>query len=156
MADRQRQTSEIDRQVIRDVNTVGWHVIPVPPGERSPGWAFSIGLFHNHQHPEIILFGLPAETLMPRLSQLCTDVAAGESYRPGATSRDVLDGYICEFRPVHERWLVPFLGHAGWFYGGRDFPVVQFLVLYTATVVIIVNLIVDLSYAVIDPRVRYR
>ena len=38
----------------------------------------------------------------------------------------------------------------------RDFPVVQFLVLYTATVVIVVNLIVDLSYAIIDPRVRYR
>jgi peptide/nickel transport system permease protein len=38
----------------------------------------------------------------------------------------------------------------------RDFPVVQFLVLYTATVVILVNLIVDLSYAWIDPRIRYR
>ncbi len=39
---------------------------------------------------------------------------------------------------------------------GRDFPVVQFLVLYTATVVVLVNLIVDLSYAWIDPRVKYR
>jgi peptide/nickel transport system permease protein len=38
----------------------------------------------------------------------------------------------------------------------RDYPVVQFLVLYTATVVVIVNLIVDLSYAWIDPRVQYR
>jgi peptide/nickel transport system permease protein len=38
----------------------------------------------------------------------------------------------------------------------RDFPVVQFLVLYTATVVVIANLIVDLSYAWIDPRVQYR
>ncbi|MEX2158418.1 MAG: ABC transporter permease [Dehalococcoidia bacterium] len=38
----------------------------------------------------------------------------------------------------------------------RDFPVIQFLVLYTAVVVVIVNLIVDLSYAYIDPRVRYR
>ena len=38
----------------------------------------------------------------------------------------------------------------------RDFPVVQFLVIYTATVVVIANLIVDLSYAYIDPRVRYR
>ena len=37
----------------------------------------------------------------------------------------------------------------------RDFPVVQFLVLYTATVIILANLIVDLSYAFIDPRVRY-
>lgn len=38
----------------------------------------------------------------------------------------------------------------------RDFPVVQFLVLYTAAVIIVANLIVDLSYAYIDPRVRYR
>ncbi|MGE5595019.1 MAG: ABC transporter permease [Hyphomicrobiales bacterium] len=36
-----------------------------------------------------------------------------------------------------------------------DYPVVQFLVLYSAVVVIILNLLVDLSYAVIDPRVRY-
>ena len=38
----------------------------------------------------------------------------------------------------------------------RDFPVIQFLVLYTAVVVVLVNLIVDLSYAYIDPRVKYR
>lgn len=38
----------------------------------------------------------------------------------------------------------------------KDLPVLQFLVLYTATVVIIANLIVDLSYAFIDPRVKYR
>lgn len=38
----------------------------------------------------------------------------------------------------------------------RDFPVVQFLVLYTATVVVLANLVVDLSYAFIDPRVKYR
>lgn len=37
-----------------------------------------------------------------------------------------------------------------------DFPVVQFLVLYTALIVITINLLVDLSYALIDPRVRYR
>ena len=36
-----------------------------------------------------------------------------------------------------------------------DFPVVQFLVLYTALTVCIMNLLIDLSYAVIDPRVKY-
>jgi len=36
-----------------------------------------------------------------------------------------------------------------------DFPVVQFLVLYTAIVVCTMNLLIDLSYAVIDPRVKY-
>ena len=38
----------------------------------------------------------------------------------------------------------------------RDLPVVQFLAIYTAAVVVIVNLVVDLSYAWADPRVKYR
>lgn len=37
----------------------------------------------------------------------------------------------------------------------RDLPVIQFLAVYTAAVVVIVNLLVDLSYAVVDPRVKY-
>jgi peptide/nickel transport system permease protein len=38
----------------------------------------------------------------------------------------------------------------------RDLVVVQFLVVYTAGVVVLVNLLVDLSYAWVDPRVKYR
>lgn len=38
----------------------------------------------------------------------------------------------------------------------RDLPVIQFLAIYTATVVVLVNLVVDLSYAFADPRVTYR
>ncbi len=36
-----------------------------------------------------------------------------------------------------------------------DFPVVQFLVLYSAVVIMTMNLLIDLSYALIDPRVKY-
>lgn len=38
--------------------------------------------------------------------------------------------------------------------GSRDYPVLQALILLAAVVFIVVNLLVDLSYAVIDPRVR--
>lgn len=38
----------------------------------------------------------------------------------------------------------------------RDFPVLQMLVLCAAMVYVMVNLAVDLSYAVIDPRIRAR
>jgi peptide/nickel transport system permease protein len=37
----------------------------------------------------------------------------------------------------------------------RDYPVVQNLVMFTAIVVILSNLIVDMLYGVLDPRVRY-
>jgi peptide/nickel transport system permease protein len=38
---------------------------------------------------------------------------------------------------------------------GRDYPVIQCAVLLIAGVVLVVNLIVDLVYALIDPRIRY-
>jgi peptide/nickel transport system permease protein len=37
----------------------------------------------------------------------------------------------------------------------RDFPVVQAVVLLTAAIVVAVNLLVDITYAYIDPRIRY-
>jgi peptide/nickel transport system permease protein len=37
----------------------------------------------------------------------------------------------------------------------RDYPIIQGGVLFVATIFVLVNLIVDLSYAVIDPRIQY-
>jgi len=37
----------------------------------------------------------------------------------------------------------------------RDFPIIQALILLAAVVVLLSNLIVDLLYAVLDPRIRY-
>ena len=37
----------------------------------------------------------------------------------------------------------------------RDYPMVQGVVLFTALLFVTANLLVDLSYAVIDPRIRY-
>jgi peptide/nickel transport system permease protein len=44
------------------------------------------------------------------------------------------------------------------FYEGiafRDFPVVQATVLLSGSMIVVVNLVIDLLYAVIDPRIRY-
>jgi peptide/nickel transport system permease protein len=49
-------------------------------------------------------------------------------------------------------------GLGQWFFTSsltRDLPVVQFLCVYTAFIVVLANLVVDLSYGYIDPRVRY-
>jgi peptide/nickel transport system permease protein len=37
----------------------------------------------------------------------------------------------------------------------RDFPVVQVTVIMTGLMIIVVNLVVDILYAYIDPRIRY-
>jgi peptide/nickel transport system permease protein len=38
---------------------------------------------------------------------------------------------------------------------GKDFPTVQAIVMLAALVYLIINLLVDLSYALLDPRIRY-
>ena len=39
---------------------------------------------------------------------------------------------------------------------GRDFPVVQGVVLMIAFIVLLVNLLVDILYAYVDPQIRYQ
>jgi peptide/nickel transport system permease protein len=41
-------------------------------------------------------------------------------------------------------------------FSGRDYAVLQVLILAAAAIYVVVNLLVDISYAVIDPRVRTR
>jgi peptide/nickel transport system permease protein len=40
--------------------------------------------------------------------------------------------------------------------GRRDYPVVSGINLVVATVVVVMNVVVDLTYAWLDPRLRYR
>ena len=37
----------------------------------------------------------------------------------------------------------------------RDYPVIQGVNLLVVTVVVVVNLVVDATYALLDPRIRY-
>jgi peptide/nickel transport system permease protein len=38
----------------------------------------------------------------------------------------------------------------------RDYPIVQGSILFLATIFVVINLLVDISYAWLDPRIRYR
>jgi ABC-type dipeptide/oligopeptide/nickel transport system permease component len=50
---------------------------------------------------------------------------------------------------------LPGLGQVAWLSIQReDWPVLQGIVVFTGFLVIVVNLVVDLAYAFLDPRVR--
>jgi dipeptide transport system permease protein len=46
------------------------------------------------------------------------------------------------------KWLIESIGR-------RDYPVVQGGILIVATIIIVVNLIVDILYGVVNPRIRH-
>jgi peptide/nickel transport system permease protein len=37
----------------------------------------------------------------------------------------------------------------------RDYPIVQNLVMLIAVVVVVINFLVDMAYATLDPRIKY-
>ncbi|MCL5997054.1 MAG: ABC transporter permease [Chloroflexi bacterium] len=50
-------------------------------------------------------------------------------------------------------------GMGSWFYGaivGRDYPVIQTAILLNAVIFVLMTMLVDISYAFIDPRIRYK
>src|SRR5262245_14175978 len=115
-----------DRKVIYDVNTHGWHVILVTPQDSNPGWAYSIGLFHNFKHPEVVLFGLDGKLMHQLVNHVGREVKGGGRYEPGRDYGDILEGLNCTFRSVEPMWYESVLGYAKWFYKGSDFSTLQF------------------------------
>jgi hypothetical protein len=114
-----------DRKLLQDVDEFGWHVVIVPDEGSTPGWAFSVGLYHNYKHPEVIVFGLPLELLHAVVNVVGDEVKSGTRFKDGSDYPDILEGVRCMFRGVDNQWYRPFLGYAGWFYRGDGFPVMQ-------------------------------
>jgi hypothetical protein len=116
-----------DAQLRADIEAYGWHVIKVYEDEEGPGFAFTIGLFQQFVHPELIVFGLPLDTMHLMLNAAGEAVRAGRTYAPGKDYDDILEGYSCTFRPVPRRQYKEYLGYARWYYQGDNFPALQLI-----------------------------
>ncbi len=114
-----------DRKLLADVERVGWHVVGVYDDEGSPGFAFSVGLFHTFDHPEIIVFGLPDVEAARIINIIGLQVQAGTRFEANDLSDDVAEGLPVAFKMVPESFYREYLGYALWFYRGFDFPVLQ-------------------------------
>ncbi|MEZ4266086.1 MAG: DUF4262 domain-containing protein [Myxococcota bacterium] len=114
-----------DRKLLTDVANVGWHVVKVPEADGTPSWCFTVGLQHNFDHPEFVIFGLPLTIAHVLLNIGGEAVKAGRSFHTDVPYDDFLEGFSCVLRPVAVRWQQPFLGYARWFYRGAGFAALQ-------------------------------
>lgn len=60
-----QQSSQEERfeKTKSDIQQFGLQVIMIPACDYLPSFAYSVGLWQTHRHPEIICFGLPVEAL---------------------------------------------------------------------------------------------
>ena len=83
--------------------------------------------------------------------------AMGNAILPVITLSGVFLGFLLGGSiPVEMAFAVPGLGQAlVSAFDGRDYVVIQNLVLLYGVVFVVINLLIDISYAWIDPRIRY-
>jgi hypothetical protein len=126
--DLSRPEDEHEKKAIEDIRAYGMHWLDVFDRDRGDrGFCYSVGLWHTHNHPEVIVFGLKSSLGGNVLNGINNDVGKGKSFQAGLSSLDILEGFRCYFETFPKEQYRDHLGWARWFYGGDDFPAVQML-----------------------------
>jgi len=114
-----------DQKLRDDVAEYGWHVIKVLDQPDAPGWAYSVGLFQNYDHPEIIVFGEDLDLMHSIINRVGDDVRSGKTFEIDHKYPDLIDAYSCIFKNVAPIWHDYFLAFASGFYNRSNYPVLQ-------------------------------
>ena len=108
-----------EENTLRCVREYGCAIISIPWGgnDAEPPFSFSVGLFANFDHPELIFFGMNGDNASAIINEVRYHVAAGRKFADGEIADDIMtDDYKVCF------WKVPltvypfYLGRALWFY----------------------------------------
>ncbi len=124
---RGRELDEKEKTVLGHVEAHGWSVTNICEEDGAPGWAFTIGLFENFDHPEVVIFGMDSESRHSILNWIGQNVRKGNPFTSEREHDWVLEGHNCWSRGVQRLWYRDLFGWAIWFYRGTEFPVVQCL-----------------------------
>lgn len=116
---------ENEQKAIDDIREHGIHVVAVAEDDEGPGFAYSIGLFENYAHPEVIIIGLRTDLAHLLLNNMAFDIKEGKSFTAGEFHEGVLDDFICYFGEVPQELHREYVGWARWFYEGNNFRLLQ-------------------------------
>jgi hypothetical protein len=118
-------TDDVERKVLADVEEHGLHIVHIPTDDDGPGYSFTIGLWHNFEQPEVVVFGLPMEVAEELLNALADDADGGKRFLADERHEGLLVGYPVRFVAVPVELHGEFLGTAVWAYAASEFPCVQ-------------------------------
>ena len=90
------------QNAIDDVAEFGWHCLSVGSDGTAPNFSYSVGWPESLQAPECIVFGLPAKLQHSMLWEIYRQVQAGLTLVDGERISNVLQGYDCIARKVHD------------------------------------------------------
>jgi hypothetical protein len=108
---------ESDRKMYRDILEYGCQVVAIEAGSNSPEFCYSVGLYLNFLHPEILVMGLSSDACTKAINQICREADEGKIIKPGDVRTDLFDsGRPVQFVTVEKLFYTEYLGYAHWFY----------------------------------------
>ena len=113
-----------DRRIADNVREHDWHVAGVYGGGTAD-WAYSVGLWHTLRSPEVCMTGLPAQTAMRLVNDICDRIRNGNGLEPDERRHGVIKGYPVAIRPVHPSWYWSMFGAGLDFIQEPPWPMVQ-------------------------------
>jgi hypothetical protein len=118
---------EADETIFHNIRQHGCHIVGILRDEQGPQYAFSVGLFANYGHAEIVIFGLRSDTALTVINDIRDRAASGHKFAAGDVCDDILEGHKVCFCEVPLPAYDCYLGTAIWFYAKspRPFPCLQ-------------------------------
>lgn len=118
------------QQVWDKVEETGFAVVSVmgsSEDQKDPGYAYTVGLFENYSHPEIMIAGLPRETSAGILNQLGHRVSRGENFEICEPTDKVIRGHKARFTLMHPSWTERMMGLNDLYIPMENLPAIQTL-----------------------------
>lgn len=118
--------NEAEDSIIKNIEQHGWHVSLFHSNDYLPTFAYTIGLYENYQHPEIISFGLNTDLLGSILNEAGFSVKHGNPIQTQTLYEGYLEGYSVQFVEVLKENYHEYFGFGYWYYKNTyDFPALQ-------------------------------
>jgi hypothetical protein len=74
---------EHETKLLETLEKWGWFVTKVGAGDVEPAFAYSMGLYENFHHPEIVVFGLNLDLMHRLINFACERIREGQKYEEG-------------------------------------------------------------------------
>jgi hypothetical protein len=113
------QKTEIN--VIKNVHTFGFHVVAIRAEKDTPQFFYTIGLYYQYQHPELLIMGVDVNVAHAILMNAYEFIKTGGTIAPW-TTLETLSNRPLKAIPIHVSDYTQFLGFGMWFYRSRQGP----------------------------------
>jgi len=118
---------DLDRKLLADVVKHKCCIVEIAGDQHFPGYSFSVGLFLNFGHPELIVVGLNPKVAFRAINDVRDMIQAGRRFKPGDLSDKIFERCQAAFVEAPASTHGLFIGTAIWFYRSLQttFPVLQ-------------------------------